>query len=389
MQIDFENIIDRRKTDSIKWDLNLKIFGREDILPMWVADMDFPSPPAVAEAIRKRTDHAIFGYTGVPASYYYAVMDWMKKRNNWDIQKDWMVHSPGVVTSIITCILAFTSPGDKVLIQSPVYPPFYSSILNNSRQLVINPLKLTAGYYGMDFDDLETRLRDGVKMMILCSPHNPVGRVWTAEELLRVTEICSKYGVLIISDEIHSDLIYKRYKHIPIASLPGTASDNIITCISPTKTFNMAGLASSFTFIPDRKMKKLFEKELERTGAGMNNIFGMIGGEAAFRYGEEWLEDLLAYLQGNLDLVLQFFEERVRSIRVIKPEGTYLVWLDCRELGMDVSALREFFIHQAGVGLNEGTTFGVDGAGFMRMNFACPRPVLLEGLKRIENAILP
>ena len=239
----------------------------------------------------------------------------------------------------------------------------------------------------MDFDDLETKLRDGVKMMILCSPHNPVGRVWTAEELLRVTELCSKYGVLIISDEIHSDLIYKSYRHIPIASLPGTASGNIITCVSPTKTFNMAGLVSSFAIIPDRKMKKLFEEELERTGAGMNNIFGMIGGEAAFRYSEGWLEDLLVYLQENLDLVLQFFEERVRSIRVFKPESTYLVWMDCRELGMDVPALKEFFIHQAGVGLNEGTTFGIDGTGFMRMNIACPRPVLLEGLTRIESAI--
>lgn len=387
MKTVFDDIIDRNDTCSVKWDYNGERFGRKDILPMWVADMDFPSPPEVADAIVKRAAHGVFGYTGASEQLYGAITDWMKKRNNWAIEKTWTVHTPGVVTSIITAILTFTAPGDRILIQTPVYYPFFSSILDNDRQLVMNPLINNHGHYEIDFEDLEKKLKGGVKMFILCSPHNPVGRVWTAEELKRIAGLCIENGVLMVSDEIHSDLVYNEYKHVPIASLDVGILHNSITCISPTKTFNLAGLSQSTAIIPDAGLRRKFQKTLKMTGAGMLNIFGLEAAEAAYRYGEPWLEELMAYLSGNLDLLTGYFAEKIPTIKVARPEGTYLAWLDCKELSSKVGNLKKFFIWKAGVGLNEGEQFGEDGTGFHRINFACPRSVLLEGLQRIESAV--
>lgn len=383
----FDEIIDRKNTCSVKWDYCKDKFGREDVLPMWVADMDFPSPIEITEAIKKRAEHCIFGYTGVSEQLTGAMIRWMKRRNNWTIRKDWTIHTPGVVTSINIAILAYTDIGDKILIQTPVYYPFYSSITDNDRQLVVNPLKNHHGYYEIDFDDLEKKFGSGVKMMILCSPHNPVGRVWKIEELNRIAELCIKYNVLVISDEIHSDLIYEGYRHIPIAAVSDGILLNSVTCISPTKTFNLAGLAESSAIIPNVDLRNKFQKTLKKTGAGMLNIFGLEAAEAAYTHGEQWLEELIAYLTVNLETLIDYFNENIPSIKVVKPEGTYLAWLDCRELSEKTGGLREFFVHKAGVGLNDGIMFGKDGAGFQRMNFACPRALLLEGLQRIESAV--
>ena len=387
MSTDFNKIIERNNTSSLKWDFTLERFGRKDILPMWVADMDFPSPPQVIEAIRNRADHGLFGYTKVSETYNSEVLKWMESRNKWLVKEEWLVHTPGVVTSINSAVLAFTEEGDKILVQTPVYYPFFSSITENSRQLITNPLTLKDDYYNIDFDDLEIKLKNNVKMMIFCSPHNPGGRVWNKEELSNVAKLCNKYNVLLVSDEIHSDLVYKGNIHLPIATLDDETLQNTITCISPTKTFNIAGLATSITIIPNKLLRNKFQKTLNRTGADMLNIFGMVAAEAAYKDGGEWLEDLLVYLQGNLDLLTQFISEKIDTIKLIKPEATYLAWLDCRKLPIATGGLKEFFVKEAAVGLNDGITFGENGLGFQRINFACPRSILLEGLKRIENAV--
>jgi cysteine-S-conjugate beta-lyase len=387
MTIDFNKIICRENTCSLKWDYNEEKFGRKDVLPMWVADMDFPSPPQVSEAIIKRAEHGLFGYTRVSEHYNEVVINWMARRNNWRVKEEWFVHSPGVVTSLNCAILAFTEVNDKILIQSPVYYPFFSCVKENSRQLVINPLILKDDYYKIDFEDLDNKLKNNVKMMILCSPHNPGGRVWNREELSLIAKLCCKYNVLLLSDEIHSDLVYKGYKHIPIALLNDEVLQNTITCISPTKTFNVAGLATSLAIIPNNDLKNKFQKTLNRTGADMLNIFGMLASETAYEYGEEWLEALLVYLQDNLNYLSEFISKRIDGIKLIKPEATYLGWLDCRKLPIAEGGLKEFFVKEAGVGLNDGITYGENGQGFQRINFACPRTILIEGLNRIEKAV--
>ncbi len=388
MLINFDHMIDRRNTGATKWDNRGALFGEKDILPMWIADMDFPSPAAVAEAVKRRAGHPIFGYTEIPGSYNDAVIRWMKRRNGWAINEKWIVHTPGVVTSIKIAILAYTDINDKILIQSPVYYPFYSCITSNDRQLVVNPLKLKGGAYRIDFDDLEDKLRNGVKMMILCSPHNPVGRVWEKEELNQVAGLCIKYNVLLLSDEIHSDLIYDGSRHIPAAALSEEILQNSVTCISPTKTFNLAGLAESMAIIPNSELRSRFQIVLKKVGADMLNIFGAVAAEAAYTHGEAWLEELMDYLSANMELILDTFRQKIPSVKVIRPEGTYLAWMDCREIAESAGELKEFFARQAGVGLSDGAIFGKDGAGFQRMNFACPRSLLTEGLQRIEDAVL-
>jgi cystathionine beta-lyase len=384
----FDEMIDRRNTCSLKWDCCKERFGREDIHPMWVADMDFKSPPQVTEAIIRRAEHGVFGYTAVSGKLSDALVHWMKRRNSWVVDKSWIVHTPGVVTSINCSILAFTEAGDKILIQTPVYYPFYSSIQDNKRQLIVNPLKDNKGYYEIDFDDLEKKLVDDVKMMIFCSPHNPIGRVWKDSELELVAKLCRKYNVLLISDEIHSDLVFKGYKHIPVAPLAEDTLNNSITLLSPSKTFNLAGLAESFAIIPNMELRRKFTGTLKKTGADMLNIFGLETAEAAYTYGESWLEELKVYLEGNLETLIEFFEKNITQIKVVRPEATYLAWLDCRGLPVPAEKLKGFFTFEAGVGLNDGITFGKEGIGFLRINFACPRVLLLEGLEKIKDAVL-
>ena len=390
MKYNFDKIIDRTKHHSVKWD-ELEInFGAipKDVLPMWIADMEFRSPQPVIEAIKKATEHGIYGYTSRPLSYYQAIIDWMEKRYNWKIKKDWIAYSPGVVPALSLIIRAFCQPGDKVIIQPPVYYPFFRVIENNGCHILKNSLKIENGRYVMDFEDLERKIDDSrVKILIFCSPHNPVGRVWQKEELIRLGEICLKNDVIVISDEIHADILFKGYKHTPFASISYEFAQNSIICTSPSKTFNLAGLQTSTNIIPNKKYYKIYNNILNSLELSENNVFGMVALEAAYRDGEEWLEQLLSYLNENLEFLMKYFKERIPKIRVIKPEGTYLVWLDCRQLGFNTKALNDFMIKKAKVALDDGYWFGIEGEGFMRINIACPRSFLEEGIKRIENAV--
>jgi cysteine-S-conjugate beta-lyase len=387
MKYNFDQIIHRTNTASEKWDQSELLFGDKDVLPMWVADMDFMAPPEVVAALQKRAEHGIYAYTIKPLSYYEAIIEWIKRRHGWNIQKEWMITSPGVVTSLSILVSTLTEPGDNVLIQSPVYPPFYDVVKRNNRNLVIHELQLNDGYYTMDMDALEKQIEAGVKLLLLCSPHNPVGRVWKLDELKRLGEICVKHQVLIVSDEIHCDLVYRGNQHIPMASISETLLQQTITCMAPSKTFNLAGLQSSMVIIPNDRLRRRYHDMLTTLSLGMESYFGVTAVETAYRYGEPWLEDMIDYLQGNLNFVIDYFRERLPQIQVIKPEGTYLVWLDCRGLGLNSRDLHKFMSKEAKVGLNQGGAFGTNGEGFLRLNIACPRSLLLEGVKRLDRAI--
>lgn len=386
MKYDFDSIVERRGTNSFKWDFCNKIFKSEELLPMWVADMDFLAPKEVKGAITKRVEHGVFGYTIKGESYYRSIINWVKKRHGFDIKKEWILSLPGVVPTLSIAILSYTKPGDKVLIQTPVYHPFFTAIEGNERVKVENPLIKGKDGYEIDFKDLEEKLKD-VRMMILCNPHNPVGRVFRKEELIKIGELCKKNNVIIASDEIHSDIIYKGYKHIPIASISKELEDITVTCIAASKTFNVAGLCASCAIIPNDCLRERFFKTAEALGIVSSNLLGNVALEASYKYGEEWLNELLEYLEENRDYLLDFVAKRIPRIKAIKSEGTYLVWLDCRGLNMDSEELRRFMIHDAKVGLNEGVSFGTGGEGFMRLNIGCPRKLLNEGLERIERAV--
>ncbi|MDO9555531.1 MAG: MalY/PatB family protein [Atribacterota bacterium] len=390
MKYDFDEVIDRTKYHSVKWDELETTFGAipKDVLPMWVADMEFRSPQPVIEAIKKAAEHGIYGYTSRSDSYYQAIIDWMERRHSWKVKKDWLAFSPGVVPALSFIIRAFTQPGDKVVVQPPVYYPFFRVIENNGCHVVNNPLKLSNKKYFMDYDDLERKVDDPrVKLVILCSPHNPVGRVWQKEELIILGEICLEHNIIVVSDEIHADILFKGYKHLPFASISPAFAHNSITCTAPSKTFNLAGLQTSTIIIPNKKYYKIYNNALDGLALDENNVFGLVALEAAYRYGEEWLEQLLFYLNKNLKFLMKYFKERIPKIKVIRPEGTYLVWLDCRQLGLSAKDLNNFMIKKAGVALDDGYWFGIEGEGFMRINIACPRSFLEEGLKRIERAV--
>ena len=388
MIYNFDEVIERKNTNSEKWDFNDKVFGDKDILPMWVADMDFRVPSPVIEAIKNRAEHGIYGYTGRTGSYYDAIIGWMKKRHSFDIKKEWIVHTPGVVPSLNLAVLAFTKPGDKIIIQSPVYHPFFSAIKENERKLVDNQLKLEAGRYVMDYENLQNKIDPDVKMIIISNPHNPVGRVWKRDELEKLGKICLENNIIIISDEIHSDLIYKGHKHIPMASISKELAQNTVTCIAPSKTFNIAGLQTSSVIISDPELRTLYKDIILKIGIDMGNVFGIAALEAAYNYGEEWLEQLLEYLQANIEFMVKYFEENIPSINIVKPEGTYLVWVDFSGLNMDKDSLKEFMIKKAKVGFNDGIMFGSKGEGYQRINVACPRSILKDGLDRIKEALV-
>lgn len=387
MKNDFNRPIQRKGTMSVKWDGVDKRFGDAEVLPMWVADMDFPSPPAVVQALQKRAELGVYGYTMKPHSYYDSLIGWIYKRHGWQVQKEWITTSPGVVTSLSILVSCFSEPGDKIIIQTPVYPPFYSVVKNNDRSLLMNPLVRENDTYQMDFAALENMIDRDVKLLILCNPHNPVGRVWTKEELQRLGEICLKHNILVISDEIHADLVYKAYSFTPFASISEEFAMNSITCMAPSKTFNIAGLQTSSVIISNPQLRKTFVSRLTALALNEDNYFAATATDAAYREGEEWLEELLLYLQENLAYLQDYFRQHIPQIRVGNPEGTYLVWLDCRELKMNGKQLKDFMVNEAKLGLNEGTTFGDEGEGFMRMNIACPKTTLQEGLRRLEKAV--
>ncbi len=383
----FQKVTNRLSTRSVKWDWREKLFKSEEVLPMWVADMDFEVPEAVQNALIKRTEHGIFGYTLTDEKVNETIQNWLKSKHDWEIEKNWLTYSPGVVPTLHTLIEALTSPEDQVLIQTPVYPPFYQVVKKHNRTLVKNPLRLENGRYEIDFNDLEEKLASGVKAFILCNPHNPVGRVWQKDELQKMANLCMKHDVLIISDEIHSDLVYPGYKHIPLASLSKDIESNTITCMAPSKTFNLAGLQASYVITPDKKMREAVNEQFGLQGVNMLNTMGITAMEAAYDHGEEWLDELIQVLKSNKDLLMERLHSETDQIKVIEPEGTYLVWLDCREMGLTHTDLKQWFVEKAKVGLNDGASFGEDGEGFMRINIACPPETLEEGINRIVNAI--
>lgn len=387
MKYNFDSFINRRGTNSLKWDYINSIFNKEDLIPLWVADMDFKCAEPITKAIEERVKHGIFGYTGKPESYYNSIISWMKKRHGWEIKKPWISHSPGIVSAINMCVLAYSNPGDRILVQCPVYYPFFSAIENHGRVLVNSSLKLVNEKYYMDFKDLEDKFKTGIKLMILCNPHNPVGRVWSLEELKLLGDLCVKYDVTIISDEIHSDLIYPFYKHISIASISEELALKTVTCTAPSKTFNIAGLATATLIIPNQELLNKYNTVLNNLGISMCNTFGVTALEAAYTYGEDWLEELLIYLQGNMSFLDHFLKTRIPKIKLIPPEGTYLAWLDCRDLNLNDEELKNFMISKAGVGLNNGLEFGCGGEGFQRMNVACSRRILEQALIKIEQAV--
>lgn len=389
VRYDFDKVNIRRQTGSVKWDLAEKLFGEKTILPMWVADMDFEAPKPVVDAVLNRAEQGIYGYTACMPSYYEATTKWLKKRHGWEVPRDWMVFSPGIIPALNMLLQAFTDPGDKVILQLPVYYPFMGAVKNNARQVLNSPLRLQNGKYRMDFDDLGRKAKDpAAKLLILCSPHNPVGRVWTQNELTRLGDICIDNGIIIIADEIHADLVLKGSAHTPFGSISKEFLMHSITCTAPSKTFNLAGLHTSNVIIADPDKRREFSRRLESNGITGPNVFGSVALEAAYLHGEDWLEQLLEYLQGNLGFLNAFIQERIPIVKVIQPEATYLVWLDFRELGLDNMGLKELMLKKAGVALDHGYVFGADeGAGFERINIACPRVILEEGLKRIEKAV--
>ncbi len=385
MKYDFDQVLDRRNTNSEKWDYLEEHFGRADVLPMWVADMDFPSPPEVVQAIRKRAKHPSYGYTGASQAYYDSITGWMERRHGWAVEPEWIVTTPGVVPGLAISILAFTDPGDGVIVQSPVYPPFFRVVENNGRKLLNNELVRVGNRYEIDWDDLEVKLDTGAKLLFLCSPANPVGRVWSEEELTRLLEICIDRGVLIASDEIHSDIIYSWAKHVPFGSFGPEARDNSITLVAPSKTFNIPGLSASVAIIPNPELRERFNHVLQGLGLGVN-LFGLTGLEAAYTYGDRWLDDAISYIEDNLKYMVEFLNARVPEIQVVPPEGNYVIWLDCRGLGLSHDALNRFMVHRAKVGLNDGRSFGPGGEGYQRINIACPRSILRQGLEGIATA---
>ena len=387
MKFNFDKIIDRTNNFSAKWSEMNKNFGTNNLLPMWVADMDFLTAPCVMEALKDRLEQGIFGYTTRPSSYNESIVNWLDNRFSWKINQEWLMFSPAVITSISLLIQNLTQKNDKIMIQEPVYSPFHSIVESNERNLVISPLvKLDDGSYVMDYEDIESKIKD-VKVFILCNPHNPVGRVWTREELTRLGEICLKHNVLVISDEIHSDIILKNHKHTPFASISKEFRENTITCMAPTKTFNLAGLQSSFLVISNPYYYEVMDKAFSILDIKRNNAFSLVATEAAYNYGEDWLYELIKYIEDNVDFAIDYIKNHIPQLKVKKPEGTYLLWVDFSNLNVDKKDLKNALINKGRIALSDGSSFGIGGDGYYRINLACPRSMVLEGLKRIEFAI--
>ena len=388
MKYNFDEIIDRRNTSCVKFDAVAERLGRNDFIPLWVADMDFLSPPCVIEALRKRVEHGIFGYTFPSPQYYRSISDWLKKRHCLTVKKECLTFVPGIVKGIAFVLDEFTEKGDKVIIQPPVYHPFRIITEGLERQVVTNPLVLENGRYRMNVDGLKkTVAENDCKVFILCNPHNPGGRIWLPEELAEVAEICNEKGILIISDEIHADLALPGNKHTPFAAVSEKAAQNSITFMAPSKTFNIAGIVSSFAVIPNPAIYKRYLEYLEKRELNQGNLFAYIATQAAYEGGEDWLNAVLKYIQGNIDFVSNFIEKNIPQIKVMKPEASFLLWLDCRELGLSQKELVRLFTDKAHLMLNNGTMFGKEGEGFMRMNVGSPRAVIEKAMNNLKNAI--
>lgn len=382
MKYDFDEIIDRRGTNCVKWDSA----ENPDVLPMWVADMDFRTAPAIIDALRRRVDHGIFGYTRVPQNYYDAITGWFARRHGWNIDKNWIIYASGVVPALSAIIKALTMPGDKVLIQTPVYNCFFSSIRNNGCEIVESSLVHADNTYSIDFEDLERKASNPkVKAMILCNPHNPAGRVWGRDELIRIGEICIRHDVVVIADEIHCELVMPGYEYTPFASISEDFSRHSVSCVSPSKAFNIAGLQIANIVCADAGRRAKIDRAININEVCDVNPFGVIALQSAYNEGAEWLDQLLEYIHGNYEYMRRFCEEHLPDFPITKLEGTYLVWMDCRKFGMTSAELEKRLIEEAGLWLNAGTMYGQDGEGFMRWNIACPRARMIEGLRRFEK----
>lgn len=384
--MNFDQVVERRGTNSSKWDLGEKLFGSGDVLPMWVADMDFPAPEAVREAFAKRVAHGVFGYNVRPQSYYDSILGWLKKRHAWEVPQAWLTPSPSVLTSLAILLELYTEPGDEVILQTPVYFSFFQIIRGTQRKVVENPLRCQDGRYTMDYEDLENKLKAGAKVMLLCSPHNPVGRVWEPEELRKVGELCLKYKVPVISDEIHFDLVMKGHRHTMFSSLSEDIAQNSVTLFSITKTFNLAGIHTSTAVIPNDLIRRQFQHRLQALNLAGDNTFAPIATEVVYKEGEAWLDNLRDYVQGNYEYLCRFCAEHMPEVKVTPLEATYLAWLDVSVLGMNGEDVKAWMYEKAKVALNEGSTFGKNGEGFLRINLACSRVILEEGLNRMKMA---
>ncbi len=387
---DFDKVTDRRGTDSLKHDFAVEMGLPADVLPLWVADMDFPVAKEITDALHARVDHGIYGYSDVKADYAEIAADWSARHFSWRPETEWLVKTPGVVFALATAVRAFTEPGDAVLVQSPVYRPFYAVVRHNGRRVAENPLVLKDGHYEINFDECEQKIRnEGVRLFLLCSPHNPVGRVWTEAELKRIGEICGRYGVMIASDEIHCDLVRPGYVHTPLLKVLPEMQELCIQCTAPSKTFNLAGLQVSHIWIPDAEKRKQFRRTMSASGVDLLNSLGLVAARAAYLHGDQWLKECLAYLEGNYQLIRRETEAHLPGVRLIEAEGTYFAWLDFNGLGLDDETLNDRLIHRGKLWLDAGTIFGKEtGSGFQRLAYVSPRSVIREAMERIRKCLV-
>ena len=383
----FDEPAGREGTDCIKYDRREETFGVKDIIPMWVADMDFNTPDFIVESLQKRLEHHIYGYSFRSSEYFQSMISWIKTRHNWTVEKEWISFSPGIVPALNFCTLAFTQAGDNIIVQPPVYFPFFSAAESHGRNLIYNRLTESEGKWNMDYNSLIAGIDSKTKMIIISNPHNPVGRVWTPEELNNLADICLKNNILIISDEIHCDLVLPGFTHTPMASLSEKIAENTVTLIAPSKTFNLAGLSTSSVIIKNPVLRKSFNRIVDNLHVGNGNIFGNTASIAAYTNGHKWLDALLDYIDNNIEFVKDYCGKMIPEIIPVQPEATYMIWLDCRRFGMSGKDLQNFFVHKAGVGMNEGSTFGPGGEGFMRMNIGTTHQTVMKAMEQIERAV--
>lgn len=386
-QYNFDEVIERRGTNCVKYDAIKERYGNENLTPLWVADMDFRTPDFIVNAIKKRCEHEIFGYTFGSDSYYQSIIEWVDYKQKWKIKREWLSYIPGIVKGIGFVIQCFTKPGDKVIIQPPVYHPFRIVPESMKREVVNNPLKLVDGIYEMDFDQLESVIDEQCKVLILCNPHNPGGIVWKKDTLIKLAEICAKHNILVVSDEIHAEMAYPQFTHHPFATVSEAAANCSITFMAPSKTFNIAGIVTSYSIVPNEKIRKEFYEFLEAGELGDSTIFAYTATEAAYTYGAEWLQQMRMYIMENVRFVDEFFKTKLPKIKVYPPQASFLVWLDCRDLKLPQEELVKLFQEKAGLLLNDGSMFGSGGEGYMRLNIGCPRSVLDTALNALKKAI--
>ena len=386
MKYNFDQPINRRGTSCVKWDVADRAFQGNDLLPMWIADMDFATAPAIAEEMHKRVDAGVFGYGMLPAEYYEAVISWMRRRHGCEIQKDWITYTAGVVTALNYAIQVISEPGDEIMVHTPIYHPFFSVVEDQDRVLLRSPLKEEDLHYTMDFEDMERRVTEKTRAVLFCSPHNPVGRVWKKEELEQLADFCKRHNLYIISDEIHHDLVFE--KHTMFLNVDEELAQRTILCTAPSKTFNIAGIQVSNAIIPNDELRQKFKDLLNKAHIGSAHAMAAPALIGAYNGSEDWLEELLVYLKANRDFFCETIEKELPMLRVRKPEGTYLTWVDCSGLGMTPDELKRFMIDRCGMALSSGITFGEEGAQFMRFNLACPRATVEECLRRLKKGCL-